>query len=120
MIPHLLHCAIRTLVKIETKSRGASEFCDVVDGAGQDWSRYRKNTFVFQGFDTEGRTVSKAGVERAQIASFPAEFERCGVGLEACASAHDWAREIAKPGHVARLVPAKAILRQKDDAADAR
>lgn len=66
----------------------------------------------------------KKELKRAQVAGFFAKLEPCRVGLEACASAHYWAREIAKLGHVARLIPAqrvKAFLpRQKNDAADAQ
>ena len=83
-----------------------------------------KNSFSVHGFDAEGRTVLKKELKRAQVASFFANLEPCRVGLEACASAHYWAREIAKLGHDARLIPAqrvKAFLpRQKNDAADAQ
>lgn len=45
------------------------------------------------------------------------------VGMEACATAHHWAREIAKLGHEVRLIPpahAKAYVRRnKNDPADA-
>jgi transposase len=51
------------------------------------------------------------------------ELPPCLVGLEACASAHYWARELAKLGHEVRLMPAKDvkayIKRNKNDAADA-
>jgi transposase len=47
----------------------------------------------------------------------------CLVGLEACASAHYWARELTKLGHRVRLMPAKDVKayvkRNKNDAADA-
>jgi transposase len=45
------------------------------------------------------------------------------VGMEACATAHYWAREFTKLGHQVRLVPAKDVKayvkRNKNDAADA-
>jgi transposase len=47
----------------------------------------------------------------------------CLVGIEACATAHHWAREIAKFGHEVRLMPARYVKpyvkRNKNDAADA-
>ena len=83
-----------------------------------------KNSFSVHGFDVEGLTVLTKELKRAQIAGFFAKLEPCLVGLEACASAHYWAREITKLGHDVRLIPAqrvKAFLpRQKNDAADAK
>ena len=83
-----------------------------------------KNSFSVHGFDVEGVTVLTKELKRAQIAGFFAKLEPCRVGLEACASAHYWAREITKLGHDVRLIPAqrvKAFLpRQKNDAADAK
>jgi transposase len=47
----------------------------------------------------------------------------CLVGIEACATAHYWARELTKLGHRVRLMPAKDVKayvkRNKNDAADA-
>ena len=40
------------------------------------------------------------------LAYFAALEQPCLVGLEACASAHHWAREIGKLGHTAKLIPA--------------
>jgi transposase len=83
-----------------------------------------KNSFAVHGFDVEGVTVLAKALKRAQIAGFFAKLAPCRVGLEACASAHYWAREITKLGHDVRLIPAqrvKAFLpRQKNDAADAK
>jgi transposase len=51
------------------------------------------------------------------------DYSPCVIGLEACGSAHHWARELVKLGHDARLMPpnyVKAyVRRQKNDAADA-
>ena len=83
-----------------------------------------KHSFAVHGFDAEGKTVLKKELKRAQVAPFFARHEPCRVGLEACASAHHWARELQVLGHDARLIPAqrvKAFLpRQKNDAADAQ
>jgi transposase len=82
-----------------------------------------KTSFAVHGFDAEGKTVLKKELKRLQLLRFFAKLKTCRVGLEACASAHHWAREIGRLGHDVRLIPAqrvKAFLpRQKNDAADA-
>src|SRR6266576_3467900 len=54
---------------------------------------------------------------------FFSRLPRCVIGLEACATAHYWARELAALGHEVRLMPAQYvkayIKRNKNDAADA-
>jgi transposase len=83
-----------------------------------------KNSFSIHGFDTDGKTVLAKELKRGQVLGWFAERPACTVGLEACASAHHWAREIGKLGHVVKLIPAqrvKAFLpRMKNDAADAK
>ena len=83
-----------------------------------------KNSFAVHSFDAGGKTVSKKALKRAQVLPFFAGHAAARVGLEACASAHHWARELAKLGHEVKLVPAqrvKAFLpRMKNDAADAQ
>ena len=83
-----------------------------------------KNSFSLHGFDAGGHTVLVKDLKRGQVLAFFAKLDACLVGLEACASAHYWGRELMKLGHDVRLIPAqrvKAFLpRQKNDAADAR
>ena len=85
-----------------------------------------KNSFTVHAEDAEGCVVVKKDLKRKDVTSFFAKLSstRCLVGIEACGSAHHWAREITKLGHDARLIPAqrvKAFLpRQKNDAADAK
>ena len=83
-----------------------------------------KNSFAVHGFDASGVTVLVKELKRGQVLAFFAKLAPCRVGLEACASAHHWARELTGLGHEARLIPAqrvKAFLpRQKNDAADAK
>ena len=68
----------------------------------------------------------KKDLKRKDVTSFFAKLSpaRCLVGIEACGSAHHWARELRQLGHDVRLIPAqrvKAFLpRQKNDAADAK
>src|SRR6266700_8249649 len=62
-------------------------------------------------------------VRRGQVLAFFSRLPRCVVGLEACATAHYWARELGALGHEVRLMPAQYvkayIKRNKHDAADA-
>jgi transposase len=83
-----------------------------------------KSSFSAYCADASCKTVRKAELKRSQVLPFFAEKAPCKVGLEACGSAHHWAREIAKLGHEVKLIPAGRVktfvLRQKNDAADAR
>jgi transposase len=82
-----------------------------------------KHVFQLHAADAAGRTVIATALRRKDVLSFFAALPPCRVGLEACGSAHHWARELVKLGHDARLMPpayVKAyVRRQKNDAADA-
>ena len=62
-------------------------------------------------------------LRRSEMRAFFAKQPPCLVGIEACASAHYWARELSQLGHTVRLMPAtyaKAyVKRGKSDAIDA-
>jgi transposase len=53
-----------------------------------------KNSFSIHGFDADGKTVLAKELKRGRVLGWFAELPACTVGLEACASAHHWAREI--------------------------
>jgi transposase len=82
-----------------------------------------KSVFQVHGVDENGVVVVRRRLTRAKVLSFFVGLPRCLVGLEACATAHHWGRELTKLGHDVRLMPpayVKAYLkRQKNDAADA-
>src|SRR6187401_2329483 len=82
-----------------------------------------KNVFQVHGVDAEGTTVLRKSLRRAQVLTFFSRLPPCLVGLEACATAHYWARELRALGHEVRLMPAQYvkayIKRNKHDAADA-
>src|SRR5213595_137968 len=82
-----------------------------------------KHVFQVHGIDTEGTTVLRKRLRRGQVLAFFSRIPRCVVGLEACATAHYWARELGALGHEVRLMPAQYvkayIKRNKHDAADA-
>jgi transposase len=82
-----------------------------------------KNVFQVHGVDANGKVVLTRQLRRGQVLAFLAKLEPCLIGMEACATAHHWAREIGQLGHEVRLIPpsyVKAyVRRQKNDAADA-
>jgi transposase len=73
--------------------------------------------------DADGKIVIATALRRRDVLSFFDALPPSVIGLEACGSAHHWARELVKLGHDARLMPpsyVKAyVRRQKNDAADA-
>jgi transposase len=82
-----------------------------------------KNMFQVHGIDGAEKIVVRKQLRRGQMMKFFEPLPPCLVGLEACASAHYWARELTKLGHRVRLMPAKDVKayvkRNKNDAADA-
>src|ERR1700726_3454692 len=82
-----------------------------------------KNVFQVHGIDAAEKVVVRKQLRRGQMMKFFAALPPCLIGMEACASAHYWARESTKLGHEVRLMPAKDVKaylkRNKNDAADA-
>lgn len=82
-----------------------------------------KSVFQLHGLDEAGTIVLQKRVTRARLLPFFEKLAPCLVGIEACATSHYWAREIAKFGHEVRLMPAQYVKpyvkRQKNDMADA-
>jgi len=82
-----------------------------------------KNVFQVHGISVGERVVVRKQLRRNQVMAFFEALSPCLIGMEACASAHYWARELTKLGHEVRLMPAKDVKayvkRNKNDAADA-
>lgn len=82
-----------------------------------------KNVFQTHGVDAAGKVTVMKQLRRGQVLGFFAELPPCLVGMEACATAHHWARELTMLGHTVRLMPASYVKayvkRGKNDAADA-
>lgn len=82
-----------------------------------------KNVFHAFGVDAAGDTVFSRKLRRAKVAAFFAKLEPCLVGIEACATAHHWARTLTALGHQVRLMPPAYVKpyvkTQKNDEADA-
>jgi transposase len=82
-----------------------------------------KNVMQVHAVDAAGNLVVNRPIRRGKLLAFFGELPKCLVGMEACASAHYWAREIAALGHEVRLMPpayVKAYVRRsKNDKIDA-
>lgn len=82
-----------------------------------------KNVFQVHGVDAQGKVVVTRQLRRGQVIEFFRKLPPCLIGMEACATAHHWARELTKLGHTVRLMPASYVKayvkRSKNDAADA-
>ena len=82
-----------------------------------------KNVIQVHGVDERGKTVLKKQLKRDQVAAFFANLPPCLIGMEACGSAHHWARKLQAFGHTVRLMAPQFVKpyvkTNKNDAADA-
>jgi transposase len=78
-----------------------------------------KTAFQVHAVDDRGKPTLSKRLHRHALLNFLANVPRCIVGMEACATAHYWAREITRLGHVVRLMPSKyvkpCVKRHKND-----
>lgn len=82
-----------------------------------------KNVFQVHGVDKEENIVLKRQLRRSQVLSFFAKLAPCLIGMEACSSAHYWARELKRFGHTVKLIAPQFVKpyvkSNKNDANDA-
>ena len=82
-----------------------------------------KNVFQVHGANERGKTVLRKQLRREQVAAFFANLPSCLIGMEACGSAHHWARKLQALGHTVRLMAPQFVKpyvkSNKNDAADA-
>ena len=82
-----------------------------------------KRVLQVYGLDQDGQPVLRKQLRRGQVLQFFATVSPCLVGMEACGSAHHWARELQAQGHDVRLIPPQYVRpflkTNKHDAADA-
>ena len=64
-----------------------------------------KHVFEVHAIDAFGRVIVAKALRRKDVLAFFAQLPECLVGMEACGSAHHWARELIKLGHDARMMP---------------
>ncbi len=63
-----------------------------------------KNVFQVHGVDERGKAVLRKQLKRKDVVKFFANLECCLIGMEACGSAHYWARKLTELGHTVRLM----------------
>jgi transposase len=82
-----------------------------------------KSVFQVHAVAADGEVLVRRTLRRSQVLTFFGRLAPCLVGLEACGSAHYWAREIAALGHTVGMMPPAYVKpyvkRNKTDAADA-
>jgi len=82
-----------------------------------------KQVFQVHAVDERGNTRTRKQLPRAKVLEFFAQLPSCLIGMEACASAHHWGRELTKLGHTVKLIAAQHVIpyrkRGKNDANDA-
>ena len=82
-----------------------------------------KSVFQAHGIDESGAAVLVKRLHRKQMLPFFSKLPPCLIGVEACGTAHYWARTLSAMGHEVRLIPpsyVKAFVKRgKSDALDA-
>lgn len=82
-----------------------------------------KQVFQVHAADAKGHPVAQMKLRRAQVLDYFRALPPCLIGMEACATAHHWARELMALGHAVRLMPPgyvkPYVKRNKTDATDA-
>ena len=82
-----------------------------------------KQVLQIHGVDARGVVRVRKTLARAKVLEFFAQLPPCTVGMEACATAHYWGRELTRLGHTAKLMAAQFVTpyrkRGKNDANDA-
>jgi transposase len=68
-----------------------------------------KNVFHVVCTNRQGKVVKKRMLRRFQVLTYFSNLPRSRVGREACASAHDWARELGALGHEVKLIPPQYV-----------
>jgi transposase len=82
-----------------------------------------KTVFQVHGVDARGKATLRRTLKRSDVARFFANLPPCLIGMEACASAHFWARKFIELGHTVRLMAPQFVKpyvkTNKNDARDA-
>ena len=68
-----------------------------------------KNVFQVHGVDERGKPVLRKQLKRKDVVAFFANLPPCLIGMEACGSAHYWARKLSELGHTVHLMPPQFV-----------
>ncbi|WKN22036.1 IS110-like element ISAzvi3 family transposase [Azotobacter vinelandii] len=83
-----------------------------------------KKVFQLHTVDQNTGKIERIKLRRDEVLAFFARRQPCLVAIEACGSAHWWARQLRQQGHEVRLLAPRSVrpfvLRNKTDAADAQ
>lgn len=83
-----------------------------------------KNVMQLYWVDARTGEIGRKKLARSKLASYFAQLKPVRIAMEACGSAHHWARVLGRLGHQVELLPAAQVRpfvrSNKDDAADAR
>ncbi len=73
--------------------------------------------------DERGKVAVRKQLKRAEMSTYFANLEPCLIGMEACGSAHHWARKLESYGHTVKLMAPQFVKpyvkTNKNDMADA-
>ncbi|MEZ9911138.1 IS110 family transposase [Vibrio sp. 10N.261.51.A3] len=82
-----------------------------------------KSSFALHGVDSSGKVLLKKNISRKKLSETLTNIPPCLVGMEACSSAHYWARVFKQFGHDVKLMPPQFVKpyvkSNKNDTADA-
>lgn len=82
-----------------------------------------KSVFQVHGVDDHGKAVLRKKLDRGRMFEFFIKLQPCSIGMEACGSAHYWARKLVEMGHTVKLMAPQFVKpyvkTNKNDAADA-
>ena len=82
-----------------------------------------KEVFQIHGVDERGKAVLRKQLKRSEMAKYVANLPACLIGMEACGSAHHWARKLKGYGHTVKLKAPQFVKpyvkTNKNDMADA-
>jgi transposase len=103
---------------------GAGQIIGMIDGRQVVGLDIAKSVFQLHTVDMDSGEIVNVQLKRAKVLGYFVKKAPCLIGIEACGSAHHWARRFKAQGHEVRLIHAKAVrpfvAGNKTDATDAR
>src|SRR5512140_531943 len=82
-----------------------------------------KAVFQIHGVGERGKVAVRKQLKRSEMSSYFANLRPCLIGMEACGSAHHWARKLQGYGHTVKLMAPQFVKpyvkTNKNDMADA-